>query len=704
MSNGGDAERRKVANELAEENPPFYITLLHAFLYSMFFIYDLVVEIPFQMFANPKEKREASDRVKARPVIEGDPTSDWRNVETIDGDLLSNAFKCETLGDLWDKSVKKYGDNACMGVRELLEFEEQRKDGKTFQKLHLGEYEFETYEEVNETINGVVQGLLSHGLQKGDNVMIFAETRPEWMQTAFACFKCGLPLSTVYATLGEEAVAYAINEVEPKVLFTTRALLPKVAKALKDVESVETVIYFKEPHKPEDDDGFATPDQKKAFKKLDKKLESFDALVDIAGGGNRQYEKPKTDDLAVLMYTSGTTGNPKGVMLSHRNILAATGAQEAVFQIAEDDVFIGYLPLAHIFELCAELILLAKGARIGYSSAQTLFDRAPKIKKGTKGDCAMLQPTLMTCVPAVMDRIFKAVTDELKSKPLVFREAFRVCYERKRARYEDGYSSPIMNTVVFNKIRSMLGGHITRMLSGGAPLNAETQRFMNITFCVPVLQGYGLTETCAGATVMDPADLNCGSVGPPIQCCEIRLREWKDASYSPQNDPPQGEILIHGDHVSSGYFKNEEKTNEDFITLNGKRYFATGDIGEFRADGSLKIIDRKKDLVKPAHGEYISLGKVETTLLTNPLVDNICIYADSDHDKLLALVVVKAVAEELKKSSSKLHKNEVPELVVLCHEPWTPANGLLTEALKLKRKNIEKEYKEAIAKAYGDSK
>ncbi|KAI6177919.1 hypothetical protein M3Y99_01975500 [Aphelenchoides fujianensis] len=680
MSNGGDAERRKVANELAEENPPFYITLLHGFLYSMFFIYDLVVEIPFQMFANPKEKREASDRVKARPVIEGDPTSDWRNVETLDGDLLSNAFKCETLGDLWDKSVKKYGDNACMGVRELLEFEEQRKDGKTFQKLHLGEYEFETYEEVNETINGVVQGLLSHGLQKGDNVMIFAETRPEWMQTAFACFKCGLPLSTVYATLGEEAVAYAINEVEPKVLFTTRALLPKVAKALKDVESVETVIYFKEPHKPEDDDGFATPDQKKAFKKLDKKLESFDALVDIAGGGNRQYEKPKTDDLA----------------------------------------------------LCAELILLAKGARIGYSSAQTLFDRAPKIKKGTKGDCAMLQPTLMTCVPAVMDRIFKAVTDELKTKPLVFREAFRVCYERKRARYEDGYSSPIMNTVVFNKIRSMLGGHLQRILSGGAPLNAETQRFINICFCCPVLQGYGLTETCAGATAMDMADLNCGSVGPPIQCCEIRLREWKDAGYSPQNDPPQGEILIHGDHVSSGYFKNEEKTNEDFITLNGKRYFATGDIGEFRADGSLKIIDRKKDLVKPAHGEYISLGKVETTLLTNPLVDNICIYADSDHDKLLALVVpneknlkslaqekgvdgdwkkicedekvVKAVAEELKKSSSKLHKNEVPELVVLCHEPWTPANGLLTEALKLKRKNIEKEYKEAIQHAYGDSK
>jgi long-chain acyl-CoA synthetase len=210
--------------------------------------------------------------------------------------------------------------------------------------------------------------------------------------------------------------------------------------------------------------------------------------------------------------------------------------------------------------------------------------------------------------------------------------------------------------LIFNRIRKLLGGHLQCVLSGGAPLNAETQRFINICFCCPVVQGYGLTETCGGATLADENDLSTGAVGPPLRCCEIKLREWKDAGYSPHNSSPQGEVLIGGDNVAIGYFKNDEKTAEDFIKINDKRYFATGDIGEFRTDGSLKIIgkyleffkiyslnclfsDRKKDLIKLSHGEYISLGRVETTLLTNSVVDNICVYGNSEHDYLIAMVV-----------------------------------------------------------------
>lgn len=146
--------------------------------------------------------------------------------------------------------------------------------------------------------------------------------------------------------------------------------------------------------------------------------------------------------------------------------------------------------------------------------------------------------------------------------------------------------------LIFNRIRKLLGGHLGCVLSGGAPLNAETQRFINICFCCPVVQGYGLTETCGGATLADEHDLSTGAVGPPLRCCEIKLREWAEAGYSPHNEKPQGEVLIHGDNVALGYFKNEEKTAEDFIKIGGKRYFATGDIGEFRSDGSLKIIGK----------------------------------------------------------------------------------------------------------------
>lgn len=148
---------------------------------------------------------------------------------------------------------------------------------------------------------------------------------------------------------------------------------------------------------------------------------------------------------------------------------------------------------------------------------------------------------------------------------------------------------------MFNRIGKLLGGNLRCVLSGGAPLNSETQRFINICFCCPVVQGYGLTETCGGATLADKFDLTTGAVGPPLRCCEIKLREWEDAGYSPYNENPQGEVLIHGDNVSLGYFKNEEKTREDFIQVDGKRYFATGDIGEFRPDGSLKIIGKPMD-------------------------------------------------------------------------------------------------------------
>lgn len=403
--------------------------------------------------------------------------------------------------------------------------------------------------------------------------------------------------------------------------------------------------------------------------------------------------RSKKDDLALIMYTSGTTGNPKGVMISHENIVAVTAGQAfnidlkywlfstfclliAIYR--PEDRYIGYLPLAHILEVCAEMVVFTKGVRIGYSSAQTLFDRAPKILKGEHGDCWALQPTLMACVPAVMDRIFKAVIDEVNANSEMFKQLFKTCYERKRARYEEGYSSFILNKLVFNRIGKLLGGNVRQILSGGAPLSPETQRFMNICFCCPVVQGYGLTETCGGGTLADVHDLSTGTVGPPLPCCEILLQEWAEAGYSPKNTPPQGEILISGPNIAQGYFKNEEKTKEEFVTIKGKRFFATGDIGEFREDGSLKIIgmfviqslhitnlftipDRKKDLLKLAHGEYISLGKVETNLLTNPVVDNVCVYGDSNKSFLVALVVpnqknLTQMAEKLGADTSNFEK------------------------------------------------
>ncbi|GMR61663.1 hypothetical protein PMAYCL1PPCAC_31858 [Pristionchus mayeri] len=704
---------------------PVHIVIALGFLKVIFFIYDLIVFLPFQIFANPSEKLARSGRVKARPVVDGDPTSPYRSVAVVDGDLDVMMYKgVDTLNKLWMENVGRYGDADCLGTREVLQVhKEKQPNGKIFEKWELGVYHWRSYNQVNERVNLVGSALASLGQKEKEHVVIFADTREEWMTTALACFKWNFPIATVYATLGEEAVEFAMNEVSADTIITTAPLLPKVYKAISRGVHIKNIVYFESQDPIEK--------TKKVTKHDTANVLSFEELLNLGDADEPTTMSAKPEDIAMTMYTSGTTGNPKGVMIAHSNIVAATCGQAKVLTVGTEDTFIGYLPLAHILEVAAEIVCQTNGTRIGYSSAQTLFDRAPKIMKGTKGDCYALKPTLMACVPAVMDRIYKAVIAEVNSGTLLFREMFLACYERKRARYEDGYQSFVLNKLVFNKIGKMLGGRIRIILSGGAPLSPETQRFMNICFCCPVVQGYGLTETCGGGTIADSDDLSTGAVGPPLRCAEILLREWPEAGYSPHNEVPQGEVLIGGGPVALGYYKNPEKTKEDFVFVNGKRYFATGDIGEFRPDGSLKIIDRKKDLLKLAHGEYISLGKVETTLLTCPLVDNICVYGDSQSDYLVALVVpnqksVTEIAEKLGVSTSKwesvchnkdvnkavhaelvsyigskLSRVEIPTKIHLCHEIWTPQSGLLTEALKLKRKAIETEYKKVLSTLYG---
>ncbi|KAL3125352.1 hypothetical protein niasHT_000942 [Heterodera trifolii] len=664
--------------------------------------------------------------------VDGKPTSSWRHVDTIGTALYTELFEdCPTLGKIWDKAAQLHCGHNCMGTRDILNvIEEQQPDGKAFQKLALGKYNWMNYEHVDEVIVEVASGLSNLGIVQGQKVVIFSETRKEWMISAIACFKLGLPIVTVYPTLGDEAIAFALAECDAVLAFTSRPLLSKVFASIKDCPQLKRVVYFSELHALAEVAENAPDAIKGAFKSIGRELYSFNALKALGHSQEKLERKVQPDDLAMIMYTSGTTGKPKGVLLSHRNIIATASGQSAVISVSTSDTIIGYLPLAHILEVCAEIICLSKGCRVGYSSPSTLHDRAVKIKRGTTGDCVELKPTLIACVPAVMDKIFKAVLDEVKEKSPIQREIFRICYERKRNRFEGGYKSLVMDSLAFAKISKMLGGNLRFVISGGAPLNPETQRFMNICFCCPVVQGYGLTETCGGATLADEHDLSTGSVGPPLRSCEIRLREWEEAGYLPTNSPPQGEVLTHGANVALGYFKDDEKTKEDFIELDGKRWFATGDIGQFREDGSLCIIDRKKDLIKLSHGEYIALGRVETALLTNPNVDNICVYGNPQKDYLIALVVpnrknLQALAEKnavnessweaicankemaklLQKElqnfvSGKLRREEIPRKVIICAEPWTADSGMLTEALKLKRKNIERKFAEEIRQLY----
>ncbi|NXC00696.1 ACSL4 ligase, partial [Orthonyx spaldingii] len=695
-------------------------------VYLLIWLYSMLVFIPWYFLTNAKKKKAMAKRLKAKPISDK-PGSPYRSVTHLDSLANINIPGADTLDKLFDHALAKFGKKDCLGTREILSEEnEMQPNGKVFKKLILGTYRWLSYEEVNEKITCLGNGLTALGLTPKSTVVIFCETRAEWMIVALTCFKYNFPLVTLYATLGEEAVTYGLNECGASYLVTSVELLEsKLKTALPQVSCLKHIIYVDK--KTVNKSGYPE----------NVELHSMQTVEELGAKPENSSILPSTPvptDLALVMYTSGSTGRPKGVMMMHKNLIAGmTGQCERIPGLGPKDTYIGYLPLAHVLELTAEVSCITYGCRIGYSSPLTLSDQSSKIKKGSKGDCTVLKPTLMAAVPEIMDRIYKNVMSKVQEMNYIQRTLFKIGYDYKLEQIKRGYDAPLCNILLFKKVKALLGGNVRMMLSGGAPLSPQTQRFMNICFCCPVGQGYGLTETCGAGTITEVADYSTGRVGAPLICCEIKLRDWQEGGYTNKDKPnPRGEIIIGGPNVSMGYFKNEEKTTEEFsIDENGQRWFCTGDIGEFHPDGCLQIIDRKKDLVKLQAGEYVSLGKVEAALKNCPLIDNICAYAKSDQSYVISFVVpnqkkLTALAEQKGISGSwvdicnnptmeaeilreikevankmKLERFEIPIKVRLSPEPWTPETGLVTDAFKLKRKELKNHYLNDIERMYG---
>ncbi|XP_051530631.1 long-chain-fatty-acid--CoA ligase 4-like isoform X1 [Myxocyprinus asiaticus] len=659
--------------------------------------------------------------------ISGLPEGPYRAVESVDA-LAQQAFEdVDTLDKLFLHAVKRFGQAPCLGTREVLcEEEEMQPNGKIFKKLVLGDYSWKSYEEVSQTVELFGSGLAALGQRPCNTIAIFCETREEWMITAQACFRRNYPLVTLYATLGEDAVAYGLNQCGASHLITSTELLQtKLKGVLSAVSGLQHVIYA----------GCGSVCRADYPQSLT--IHSVQEVMELGAKPenlNVEYKRPVASDLAVVMYTSGSTGRPKGVKMQHSNLIAGMAGQcQRIPGLGSQDTFIAYLPLAHVLELTAEISCVSYGCRVGYSSPLTLTDQSNKIKSGGKGDCSVLKPTLIAAVPEIMDRICKDVHGKLREMSVVQRTLFKMGYNYKLQQVLRGADSPVCNMLLFKHVSALLGGCVRRMLCGGAPLSASTQRFINVCFC-PVTVGYGLTETCGAGTISDSSDYSTGRVGAPLICSEIKLRDWPEGGYTSQDKPhPRGEILIGGPNVAMGYYGSEEKgENENFwVDEAGQHWFCTGDVGEVHPDGCLQIVDRKKDLVKLQAGEYVSLGKVEAAMKNSPLIDNICVYASSDQNYLISFVVPnqKQLTELAKKNgiegeweelcnhammeeevlkvikeiavTSKLERFEVPQKIGLCSEAWTPETGLVTDAFKLKRKELKQHFIKDIERLYG---
>ncbi|CAD6209171.1 GSCOCG00003763001-RA-CDS [Cotesia congregata] len=705
------------------EMESFWISGVITALKALSYVYDLLTFPVYLFLQRPWEKRKLSRKVRAKPIYKDETSIVYRNVDQP-GPMHAALERLEinTVDKILRYATEIHGDKQCLGTRQILgEENELQPNGRVFKKYNMGDYKWKSYKEVERLVTSFGKGLKERGLTQRKNIVIFAETRAEWMIAAHGCFKQNLSIVTIYATLGDEAIAHGINETEVDTVITSHELLPKFRNLLSMTPEVKCIIYMEDQLVPTDTTGF----------KEGVSLLPFSDVIKIGNSSTIESIGPQPDDTAIIMYTSGSTGVPKGVILTHKNIVANIKASCSACVTRPDDVFLGFLPLAHVFELLVECVALLSGVPIGYSSPLTMIDSSSKIQRGCKGDASILRPTCITAVPLILDRISKGINEKVKKKGPFSQAIFKFAYEYKLKWTKRGFETPFFDRLIFSSAKQVLGGRMRFILSGGAPLTPETHTQVKICLCTAVLQGYGLTETCSSVSVMDYYDRTTGRVGAPEIGCDVRLENWEEGSYRVTDTPnPRGEIIIGGDNVSQGYYKIPEKTKEDFFEKDGKRWFRTGDIGEIYPDGCLKIIDRKKDLVKLQHGEYVSLGRVESELKTCRLIENICVYGDSHKSYTVALVVPhtlylqeiadrlgiqgsfeqlcenpqieKAVLQELIEHAKKsnLQRFEIPGAVKLCAEQWSPDMGLVTAAFKVKRKAVQERYQHEINRMY----
>lgn len=630
-----------------------------------------------------------------------------------------------TLPDILELSAAKYGEQFCIGTRKLVERKKFDEGGKSLEKLVLGEYQWKSYREVQDMVTKVAAGVQALGFKKGDRILIFAETRAEWFVSAIGCLRFGLTVVTLYTNLPDSGVVHGIEETEVDTVLTSYDLYQRVLSILPQCSRVKRLILFED--QLEGVGNVTAPTTVQVI--------PFENLLTLGKPEDLDDEsKPSGQDSAIIMYTSGSTGQPKGVEITHNNIFYAFIAYTIQADLCQEDRYIAYLPLAHIMELITEVALVSLGVTLAYSSPLTLTSNSPKIAKGTEGDARVARPTALTAVPLILDRIIKAVTVNVEKqgrlKSTLFKGALR--YKQNNGL---SFTGRLLDLIIFNKVKAELGGSVKMMVVGGAPLSSQTHSMIRAMFGCTLQVGYGCTESTACITSMDSDDTRTGHVGPPNPYVKVKLVNWEEGDYRISDKPrPRGEIVVGSPCVAQGYFKLPSETEESFYAEDGTQWFRTGDIGEFDETGVLYVIDRKKDLVKLKHGEYVSLGNVESKLKTSSLVENVCVIAKSSEDHTVAIIYPSMIAlrklakdnfknldEEI--STDKLCVNsqivesflcklkshgkqaglgrwDMPQKIHLTTVTWTPENGLVTAALKLKRKSIHNYYEDQIKALY----
>lgn len=668
-------------------------------------IFDLISRPVYYYKQQVYKKRHEVDEVERSQQLDpADPNSAWRqiNIDAAHLEIEARIDTFRTYNEMMQSSFKAFGQQPCYGYREVLreQWTKRADSDKLFRQVSLSDYRWISFQQFERQIEAARCGFLLEGIRRGHKVMLYADTRPEWQIASQALIRLGAVVVTMYSTLGADGIVHSVNETQVKHVVAQKDKVSKLLKLNSKLPLLEKIIYFDLVLKLTPELG-GQDDAEELEKKFGPNLKSWaqskqtdfehpqvecinfaKMLVrgQLADPGQVELLEGPGEDLrdkesiAVIMYTSGSTGIPKGVLISHGNIMATIKSfsyvtKDFVHQ-PQDNVCTAYLPLAHIFEFCIESVMLYHGLKFGFSTPHTLTDKSPGLLQGQSGDLTLLKPTVMIIVPLILDRIVQGVKQALKAQSYFKEQLVSYLIEYKTYWQQRHYETPLVDKIVCSKIAVALGGRAKYVICGSAPLSGETQTYVRAALNMKLPQGFGTTETCAATACQLFDDQSTCNVGLPVAGAFIKLEPWLEGNYRPTDRPhPRGEIVVGGQMIAHGYFNLDEQTKEAFYEdSQGVRWYRTGDIGEILPNGNLKIIDRKKDLVKLQNGEYISLGKVESTLKSNPYTDNFCVYANSNHNYIVALgpaneaairnLAQQIVDDSLRKSPSMVAKRE----------------------------------------------
>ncbi|KAH8522117.1 hypothetical protein H0E87_002942 [Populus deltoides] len=643
---------------------------------------------------------------KAKEAIDGKPSTGpvYRSLFAKDG-FPPPVPGLESCWDIFRMSVEKYPNNPMLGCREIV-------NGKA------GNYVWQTYKQVYDTVVQVGNSIRSCGVEPGAKCGIYGANCAEWVMSMEACNAHGLYCVPLYDTLGADAVEFIICHSEVSIAFVEEKKITELLKTFPNsTQYMKTIVSF----------GKVASKEKEEIEKFGLAVYSWDEFLKL--GENKQYELPvkKKEDICTIMYTSGTTGDPKGVMISNDSIVTLLAGVKRLLEsvneaLTSKDVYLSYLPLAHIFDRVIEELFIQHGASIGFwrGDVKLLLE-----------DIGELKPSIFCAVPRVLERVYSGLQQKVSTGGFLTKTLFNLAYSHKFSSMKMGFAhdeaSPICDKFVFNKVRQGLGGNVRLILSGAAPLSNHVEAFLRVVSCAHVLQGYGLTETCAGTFVSLPNELPMlGTVGPPVPNVDVFLESVPEMGYDALSSTPRGEICIRGKTLFAGYYKREDLTKE--VLIDG--WFHTGDIGEWQPDGSMKIIDRKKNIFKLSQGEYVAVENLENIYSLVSDIDSIWVYGNSFESFLVAVAnpnqqalghwaqehgisgnfkslcenpeAKKFILGELTKigKEKKLKGFELVKDVHLDPEPFDMERDLITPTYKKKRPQLLKYYQNVIDNMY----